>query len=202
MTVRAYLRASTNGQDANRARQSLADFADLNNIVIAKYYTEHASGARLDRPKLNELLEDCDVGDIILIESIDRLTRLKESDWQALKHQIRQLGVRIIALDLPTTHQAISPTDDLTRGILTAVNEMMIDVLAIIARKDYEQRRQRQSQGIAKAKAQGKYKGRKANTKKYQQINTLLAGGLSHREISKALGCSPSTIARAKRWDG
>ena len=53
--------------------------------------------------------------------------------------------------------------DDFTQRMLTAINSMMLDMLAAVARKDYEDRRRRQSEGIAKAKREGKYRGRPKN---------------------------------------
>ena len=64
MTIRAYLRASTNKQDANRAEQSLKDFVKQFGQKIDVFYRENESGAKLERPKLNELRNDCQVGDI------------------------------------------------------------------------------------------------------------------------------------------
>jgi DNA invertase Pin-like site-specific DNA recombinase len=54
--VRAYLRASTNEQDAQRARSTLDRFAEEHNLAICNYYAENESGARLDRPELFRLL--------------------------------------------------------------------------------------------------------------------------------------------------
>lgn len=201
-TYRAYLRASTKEQDATRAKEPIQQFAESHGIVIAKFYTENASGASLQRPKLNELLDDCNQGDIIIIESIDRLTRLKDKDWQKLKNRISEKGVRIVALDLPTTHEAITKSgkeDDLTDSILRAINTMMIDVMATMARKDYEMRRERQAQGIARAKAENpeKYSGSKKDLERYQIIRSLRKAGLTYRAISKQLGCSFGTIREA-----
>nr|WP_219333746.1 recombinase family protein [Moraxella osloensis] len=56
MFVRAYLGASTAEQNAERAKQSLVDFANAHHLVIAKFYVENESGAKLERPKPNELL--------------------------------------------------------------------------------------------------------------------------------------------------
>nr|AVI43705.1 hypothetical protein [Klebsiella pneumoniae] len=57
--------------------------------------------------------------------------------------------------------------------MLKAVNGMLLDMLAAIARKDYEDRRRRQSEGISKAKAEGKYRGRVADAQKHELIRTL-----------------------------
>lgn len=63
---------------------------------------------------------------------------------------------------------------------------MMLDMLAAIARKDYEDRRRRQAEGISKAKAEGKYRGRVADAQKHELIRTLrLVNGKSLRETAR-----------------
>ena len=106
MFIRAYLRASTEEQDAGRAQVSLEQFASDHNKVIASVYLENASGATADRPELLRLLKDARKGDVLLVESIDRLSRLPVEDWQKLKAAIDSKGLRIVALDLPTCRPA------------------------------------------------------------------------------------------------
>lgn len=156
MFIRVYLRASTTEQDARRAKQSLDDFIRPYGVQIACYYAENASGRVLDRPELNRLLTDSTQGDILLVESIDRLTRLKPQDWATLKSRINEKSLKIVCIDLPTSHKALSPQgyDELTDSMLTAVNTLMIEIMASFASKDYEQRRQRQSQGIRQIQRQ------------------------------------------------
>lgn len=203
MFIRAYLRASTAEQHADRAKKQLQDFATSHGLTVANWYIENESGAKLHRPELTRLLSDCQPNDIILIESVDRLTRLKKDDWSELKKQIADKGVRIVVADLPTSHIAINGvSDDITGTILTALNDFMIELLASMARSDYETRRQRQAQGIERAQKQGKYKGRPTNTAKYQKIIKFLESGLTHREIMDTLKCSPSTIQNAIKWHG
>ena len=76
MFVRAYLRASTDDQDANRARDQLKAFAAERGLSIAAWYVENESGAKLSRPELFRLLNDAQPGDILLVEQVDRLSRL------------------------------------------------------------------------------------------------------------------------------
>ncbi|MGV2049986.1 recombinase family protein [Agrobacterium sp. 22-209-1] len=201
MFVRAYLRASTQEQDASRARADLQSFADERGLKIAAYYIENESGASLKRPELFRLLSDCQPGDTILVEQVDRLSRLNAADWERLKDQIRSRRVRVVALDLPTSWSlATAGTDDIQSRMLDAINGMMLDMLAAIARKDYEDRRRRQAQGIAKAKASGAYKGRPEDTARNAAIIEMLANGLTWSRIAAATGCSRSTLARlAKR---
>lgn len=199
MFIFAYLRASTKEQDANRAKESLKLFAQERSARIAGWYVEHVSGASLDRPELMRLLGDAEEGDAILIEQVDRLSRLHDDDWTTLKNLIGSKRLKIISLDLPTSHMALSPDmqkDDFTESILRAVNNMLLDTLAAMARKDYTDRRRRQSQGIAKAKAEGKYTGRKADFEKHANIIRLRTAGSTIKETAKALSVSERTVVR------
>lgn len=74
---------------------------------------------------------------------------------------------------------------------------MLLDMLAAVARRDYEQRRVRQQQGISRAKREGKYKGRQVNQSRYDAINRLIASGSSWSQVQKLLGCSRATISNA-----
>jgi DNA invertase Pin-like site-specific DNA recombinase len=201
MFIRAYLRASTDTQDASRAKQPLIDFAAKYDHKIAAFYVENESGTKLERPELFRLLSDSHEGDILLIEGVDRLSRLSAADWDSLKTIINQRKVTIVSKDLSTSHAALKPTegmDDFTKGMIAAVNSMLLDMLAVVARKDYEQRRERQAQGIAKGKADGKYKGRPVDTELHKKIETLLADGKSIRAIAGLLDCSTTTVQKVK----
>lgn len=197
MYVRAYLRASTKDQDANRAREDLYRFADERGLRIAASYVENESGASLKRPELFRLLSDCHPGDILLVEQVDRLSRLNTEDWERLKAEINGRKVRVVALDLPTSWMmATADRDDIQSRMLEAINGMMLDMLAAIARKDYEDRRRRQAQGIAREKAKGAYKGRPEDAKRNAAIMHMLASRQSWSSIQDATGCSRSTLSR------
>lgn len=198
--VRAYLRASTKEQDATRAKAGLDQFAADHGLRIAAYYVENESGAKLQRPELFRLLSDCHPGDILLVEQVDRLSRLNDVDWKRLRAEIAAKGVRVVALDLPTSHQLATASDEFTGRMLEAINGMMLDMLAAIARKDYVDRRRRQAEGIAKAKAEGRMKGRPEDEERNARLLKLLASGVSWKTITETTGASSSTLARlAKR---
>lgn len=200
MLVRAYLRASTDEQDASRARDQLEAFATERDLTIATFYIENESGAKLDRPELFRLLRDSRPGDILLIEQVDRLSRLTASDWQKLRLEIHAKQVRIVALDLPTSWMFASASDEFTGRMFAAINGMLLDMLAAIARKDYEDRRRRVAQGQAKAKAEGRYEGRKEDVKRNAQIAKMLKDGYSYSQIQDATKVSRPTVAKiAKR---
>lgn len=201
MFVRGYLRASTADQDASRARAALEAFALEKGQPVAAWYIENASGATADRRELRRLMADARSGDVVLVEAIDRLSRLPRADWEALRSEIESKGLRVVAVDLPTSHQAMSAGDgqEITDRILDAINRMMVDMMAAIARKDYEDRRRRQAEGIQKAIAAGRYEGRPINEKLHRDIGELLEAGLSIRDIASKLGCSTSTVQRVKK---
>ncbi len=197
MFVRAYLRASTDEQDASRAKGALQAFARDHGLRVAAYYVENESGASLKRPELFRLLADCEPGDILLIEQVDRLSRLNAADWERLKSEIAARHVRVVALDLPTSWMmARANGDAFTARMFEAINGMMLDMLAAVARKDYEDRRRRQAEGIERAKAEGLYKGRPVDVARNAGIAKMLASGQSWSSIQAATGCSRSTIAR------
>ena len=200
MFVRAYLRASTQEQDADRAREDLRAFAAERGLAIAAFYAENESGASLKRPELFRLLSDCSPGDVLLIEQVDRLSRLNADDWETLKATISSKRVRVVALDLPTSWtMASADRDDISARMIEAVNGMMLDMLAAFARKDYEDRKRRQAQGIAKAKDRGVYRGRPEDTKRNEALTKMLQSGQSWSSIVDATGCSRSTLSRLSK---
>lgn len=197
MFVRAYLRASTIDQDAARARDQIEAFAAERGLTIAATYLENESGASLKRPELFRLLADSRPGDILLIEQVDRLSRLNAEDWSKLKAEMAARHVRVVALDLPTSWAMADPkADEFSVRMFDAINGMMLDMLAAIARKDYEDRRRRQAQGQAKAKAEGRYKGRPADTKRNDGIALMLRTGMSWSKVQAVTGCSRATVAK------
>lgn len=146
--IYGYLRASTDEQSASRAKNDLIEFANRMGYQVAYWFEEHESGARLHRPELFRLLDIAMTGDIILVEQVDRISRLSTNEWEQLKNIITNKGLRVVALDLPTSNQFIHTSDEFTDRMLAALNNMMLDMLAVVARKDYEDRRRRQAQGV------------------------------------------------------
>ena len=197
----AYLRASTSTQDATRAKQMLEDFAAARGMRIASFYIETGSGLSLERPQLMKLIQDAKKGDILLVESVDRLSRLPLADWQELKRLMSEKILKIVVVDFPSTHILTDINNELTDSIIAAMNGMLIDILAAVAHQDYITRRVRQRQGIDKAKAKGKYKGRPANKDMHERVLKMLTNGFSYREIKETLGVSMGTIFNVKKMN-
>ena len=198
MNTRIYLRASTKDQDAERALQILQDLNQNLNLGETIVYVENYSGTKLDRPELNKLLSEANQGDTLLVESIDRLSRLTQQDFQELKRRIQKNGLRLVVADLPTTYQMIQTSDSITHSILELINNMLIDLLATMARLDNEKRIERIKQGLARSGY--KPTGKKANEAKHKRIKELLvAGSMTKNEIAKAVGCGIATVYRVAK---
>lgn len=194
MTVRIYVRASTKDQDAERA---LSDLIEFSNEYGSEYveYVENESGTKLNRPILTKLLNESKQGDILLVESVDRLSRLEQSDFEILKQQIKGKGLRLVVADLPTTHVINS---GMTGEILNVINSMLIDLLATMAKLDNDKRKERIKQGLARSGY--KPTGKKANTAKHDRIKQLLeAGNMTKEEIAKAVECGVATVYRVAK---
>jgi DNA invertase Pin-like site-specific DNA recombinase len=97
------------------------------------------------------------------------------------------------------SHNFVNIDDEFQKWVLSAVNSMMLDILATTARKDYTDRRRRQADGVSKAKAQGKYKGWPEDLELHKKIQSLLVVGKSYSQIQHLLGCSRHTISKVKR---
>ena len=169
--------------------------------AAAREALKRPSGAKLARPELFRLLRDAHPGDILLVEQVDRLSRLSAPDWKRLKADLTARRMRVVALDLPTSWMMTKNAgDEFTARMFEAINSMQLDMLAAVARKDYDDRRRRQAQGQAKARAEGRYKGRPEDAERNDGIARMLAVGQSWGAIQRATGCSRAMIAKiAKR---
>lgn len=197
MKVLIYVRASTKDQDAERVLEQLIKFSkELSNEY--RVYSENISGTRLDRPVLNSLLASAQEDDILLVESIDRLSRLKQSDFEILKAKIRSKGLKLVVLDLPTTHQLNAGTNEITSSIMLVINNLLIDLFATMARLDNDKRKERIKQGLARSGY--KPTGKKINQDKHKLVKRYLNdSSLGAEEIAKISEVSLSTVFRIKK---
>jgi len=198
-----YLRASTNDQDAERAKQSLLDFALDKSLEVADVYAENISGTKLERPELSRLLATASAGDVLLVESVDRLSRLTMAEWDSLKTTIKSKGLRLVVADMPTTHQMLTLRDDGDIGtrIMLVINEMLVDLMATMARLDQEKRVERIKQGLDNKRARGeKVGGKGRNQKMWNQVAALLKrDNMKIEEIAKLAEVGVATVYRIKK---
>lgn len=150
-----YGRVSTREQNLDRQIEAFRALgADERDII-----TDKESGKSMDRPGYQYLRERLlREGDTLVVKSIDRLGRNAEQIKEELQ-RFRRMGVTVQIIDLPTTMQEW-PQEQ--RLIGEMINSILIDVYAMIAEHERVTIRQRQAEGIAAAKAQGKNLGRRA----------------------------------------
>ena len=198
MFIRAYLRASTQEQNAERAKASLIQFAEQHGQRIAAFYTENVSGATLHRPELMRLIAESGEGDIVLVEQIDRLARLKQRDWDTLKQKLAAKRLAIVSPELPTSWLALDKKDD------TGFTDSIAGGQQHDARhagsgssQDYEDRRRRQNQGINKA--EGKYQGRQPDLKRRDITSPVYCAPVIAIVKSRKSCCSRHLIASVAR---
>jgi DNA invertase Pin-like site-specific DNA recombinase len=198
-----YLRASTKDQDANRAKVALEQFATEKGLNIVTTYAENISGTKLNRPQLLALLNTAASGDVLLVESVDRLSRLAQADWETLKAAIKAKGLRLVVADLPTSHMLIQDKG-ITGQIMDVVNGMLIDLMATMARLDQEKRVERIRQGLENKRAaepEWKPTGKGRNIAKWEAVQTVMGKHptMNAGDVAKLAGCGVATVYRIKR---
>lgn len=179
MTSVAYIRVST--VDQNTARQ-LADTG----ITFNKVFVDHCSGNSIDRPSLQQMKEYVRDGDIIHIHSIDRLARNLD-DLSMLVSDWNKSGVSVHFHKESLIFHS---------GDSNPMSKLMLQMLGAFAQFELSMIKERRREGIAKAKAEGKYTGGKANIDKHKQIVKLRTDGMSLRKVAVNVGVSLSTVQR------
>jgi DNA invertase Pin-like site-specific DNA recombinase len=198
-----YLRASTKDQDALRAKASLDAFVTEKGLVNAGVYSENISGTTLDRPELMRMLDAAQPGECIVCESVDRLSRLSQSDWETLKTKIKAKGLRLVIADLPTSHMLIEDKG-MTGQIMEVINSMLLDLMATMARLDQEKRVERIKQGLENkrlADPNWTPKGKGKNVEKWAKVQSLINKhpGMSAGDLAKLAEVGVATVYRIKR---
>ena len=172
-----YVRVST--VDQNEARQVEA----LKKYGIEKWYSEKVSGKDLNRPKLQEMLDFVREGDTIYIHDFSRISR-----------SVKDLLSLIDLLEAKKVH-LVSVKENLDTS--TPAGRLMLTMIGAINEFERANLLERQAEGIAIAKAKGKYKGRKAieiNEAFIEGYNKYLARKLSKSALAKELGISRPTL--------
>ena len=130
MRARIYLRASTKEQNSTRAESALLEFASSKNLKVLETYCENYSGTKLERPELNRLLQESQEGEILLVESVDRLSRLSQEDFDTLKLRLSEKRLKLVVMDGATYNQAVYQW--LQVGSLSIEVGFMVDSLTAV----------------------------------------------------------------------
>ena len=173
-----YIRIST--IDQNTARQELL----MEQLRVDEVYIDHMSGKNTNRPELQKMMEYVRRGDTVIVESISRFAR-NTRDLLELVEKLTAKGVEFVSK---------KETIDTT----TPTGKFMLTVFGAVAELEREYILQRQREGIAIAKANGIYKGRKPIHS--PEIEKVMAkwqhGGITAAEAMRQLGMSKSTFYR------
>lgn len=193
--ARIYLRVSTDTQDLQR-QESIRDSALASGYYVAGVYREKASGARADRPELLRMIQDLQAGDVVIAEKMDRISRLPLVEAERLVNSIKAKGARLAVPGVIDLSELSADAQGVTKIVLESVQDMLLRLALQIARDDYEDRRERQRQGVEIAKAKGRYTGRRADDDLHRRIVALRSKGHSISETADLAGCSTATVKR------
>ncbi|MFD2165367.1 recombinase family protein [Thalassotalea euphylliae] len=182
MTVYGYARTSTIEQQYGLEAQ----IEQLNTAGADVLYQEQVSSVAA-RPKLDTLMANIEAGDKLVVTKLDRLAR-----------SVADLGLIVKELELKKADLHIL---DMNIDTSTASGKLMLNVLGSVAQFEREMMLERQKEGIAKAKAEGKYKGRQpTKSDTVAEVERMIQeGNLKPAEIMKLTGVGKTTFYKIKK---
>jgi DNA invertase Pin-like site-specific DNA recombinase len=176
-----YARTSTTDQDAGLEAQE----RDLRAVGVEKLFTEQVSSVAA-RDELEAALDYVRKGDVLVVTKLDRLARsIRDLCGIVDRLEAKGVSLRILGMGLDTG---------------TANGRLMLNVLGSVAQFEREVMLERQREGIAKAKSEGKYKGREPTAmRQAEQIKALVAAGWTRPRIAEELEISLRSVYRAQK---
>ena len=183
-----YARVSSKEQHLDRQLAALKD--------VDKLFTDKLSGANTNRPELQKMLAYIREGDIVLVTELDRLGR-NNQDLTKIMNTIQNKGATLDVLNLPSMTGIADPN---LRQLMT---NLIIELYKYQAESERERIIERQQQGIALAKQQGKYHGRKPQYVKddprLQHAFKLYQAGMSDVDVARNTGIKRTTFIRYRK---
>lgn len=180
----AYVRVSTVEQNEERQIEALKKFN------IEKWFTEKVSGKNMNRPKLQEMLDFCREGDTIYIHDFSRLAR-STKDLLDIVERLKEKGVHLV-----------SNKENIDSS--TPQGKLMLTMIAAIYEFERENMLERQREGIAIAKREGKFKGRKPleldDFDKYYEL--YVSRQITKSEMARKLNISRPTLDKMIKAKG
>lgn len=175
--IRYYVRVSSMEQKTDRQLMAY-EGAD-------KVYIDKMTGATKDRPNLQAMLDELEAGDIVVVKSLDRLSR-STKDLLDIAETIRKTGagLRILDLNIDTT---------------TPAGECVMTIIGAIGQMERKTIKERTKEGIAIAKTKGKYTGRQKGAialkgDALERFKRFYGLGMNKAELAKEFGVSRPTI--------
>jgi len=171
-----YIRVST--VDQNTARQ-------LDGVELDKVFTDKASGKDTNRPQLNAALDYLRDGDVLVVHSMDRLAR----NISDLLNTVQTLNERGVVVEFVKESLTFTGDD-------SAMSKLMLTIMGGVAEFERAMIRERQLEGILKAKQAGKFKGRKSSMSDAQikAISDRVAAGENKSALAREFGITRQTV--------
>ncbi|MDO3377133.1 recombinase family protein [Geoalkalibacter halelectricus] len=172
-----YARVSTVGQKLD------VQLGQLKEAGVEKLFQEKASGAKADRPRLLALLDFVREGDTVIVTKLDRIARSTKDLLQIIDHlEEKEVRFRVLNINLDTA---------------TPTGKLMLTMLGAIATFEREMMLERQAEGMARAKAEGRIKGRPATARAQTvKVVELAEKGLNRKEIAATCKISLASVYR------
>ena len=183
-----YARVSSKEQHLDRQLAALKD--------VDKLFTDKLSGANTNRPELQKMLAYIREGDIVLVTELDRLGRSNQ-DLTKIMNTIQNKGATLDVLNLPSMTGIADPN---LRQLMT---NLIIELYKYQAESERKRIIERQQQGIALAKQQGKYHGRKPqytqDDPRLRHAFKLYQAGMSDIDVARNTGIKRTTFIRYRK---
>lgn len=183
-----YVRVSTKEQ--NEARQ----ISSMEESGVEKIYIDKQSGKDFNRPEYQRMISELKKGDVVVLHSLDRLGRNYDEIIKEWSKITKEIEADIIVLDMPLLNTTISQ-NDLTGRFMA---DLVLQILSYVSETERQNIKKRQAEGIAIAKAEGKYKGRAKKEIDMDIFNEnkklFKAGKITKIQFAEELGVSRPTL--------
>lgn len=188
-----YIRVSSKEQNEARQIEAMNKFNIENGVINPIELIDKATGTNTKRDQLQLLLKVVGEGDLVVIKSIDRLSR-NYKECKQLWEEITFKGADIVVIDMP-----MLDTRQYKDLLGNFISDLILSVLGYVAEQETEFRKQRQREGIEIAKAKGVYKGRKkieASANFVEVYNSWKQGNITAVKAMEQLGLKKNTFYR------
>lgn len=158
MSYYGYHRTSSKEQHLDRGLIEIRRYCEEHVLPLINIFTDKQTGKNFNRPRYTVLVEDVlRPGDVLIVTELDRLGRNKNDILKQLQ-RLRDMEVRVMVLELPTTLMDISKMENtLAKLMLETINNMMLELYASMAQAEMEKKEKRQREGIEAKKLRGEW---------------------------------------------
>lgn len=202
MSYYGYHRTSSREQHLDRGLIEIRQYCEEHRLPLTNIFTDKQTGKNFNRPRYTVLVEDVlRPEDVLIVTELDRLGRNKNDILKQLQ-RLRDMEVRVMVLELPTTLMDISKMENtLAKLMLETINNMMLELYASMAQAEMEKKEKRQREGIEAKKLRGEWEdyGRPAaiDTETFnQQIERVIRKEIGPTALRRELNLSHTTFYR------